>query len=161
MITALRNTDETEKRLGSIILSGLAIISLDNCTHDLGGELLCQIAERPVVRIRILGRSEVPDCECRTAMFATGNNITFKDDMVRRGLVCNLEARDERPELRVFKRNALKTAAANRESYVAAGLTIMRAYLDGRGAAGLSRTIRQLCRVVDHGAQPTGVARRA
>jgi putative DNA primase/helicase len=129
VITALRNTEETEKRLGSVILNGLAIISLDNCSHDLGGELLCQIAERPVIRIRILGRSEIPECECHTAVFATGNNITFKGDMVRRGVVCNLEARDERPELRVFKRDTLRTAAANRETYVAAALTVMRAYL--------------------------------
>jgi putative DNA primase/helicase len=49
--------------------------------------------------------------------------------MVRRGLVCNLESLDERPELRTFKRNALRTAGANRAAYVAAGLTIMRAYL--------------------------------
>jgi hypothetical protein len=129
VITALRSTEETEKRLGSVILNGLAIISLDNCSHDLGGELLCQIAERPVIRIRILGRSEIPECECHTTIFATGNNITFKGDMVRRGVVCNLEARDERPELRAFKRDTLRQAAANRETYVAAALTIMRAYL--------------------------------
>jgi putative DNA primase/helicase len=49
--------------------------------------------------------------------------------------VCNLESLDERPELREFKRDALKTAAANRAAYVAAGLTVMRAYL----AAGAPR----------------------
>jgi putative DNA primase/helicase len=49
-------------------------VSLDNITHDLGGELLCQITERPIVRIRVLGRSEMPDCECHTMVFATGNN---------------------------------------------------------------------------------------
>jgi Bifunctional DNA primase/polymerase, N-terminal len=129
VITALKNVEETEKRLGSVVLSGIAMISLDNCTHDLGGELLCQIAERPVVKIRILGRSEMPDCECHTALYATGNNITFKGDMVRRGLVCNLETLDERPELRKFDRDTLRQAAANRGTYVAAGLTIMRAYL--------------------------------
>jgi putative DNA primase/helicase len=129
VITALRSVEETEKRLGSIILSGIPMISLDNCTHDLGGEFLCQIAERPVVKVRILGRSETPDCEIHTAMFATGNNITFKADMVRRGLVCNLESLDERPELRRFNRNTLRQAGANRATYVAAGLTIMRTYL--------------------------------
>ena len=92
VITASKNAEETEKRLGSVLLSGTPIVSLDNCTHDLGGELLCQLTERPVVKIRILGRCEMPECECRTAVFATGNNITFKGDMVRRGLVCNLEA---------------------------------------------------------------------
>jgi putative DNA primase/helicase len=49
--------------------------------------------------------------------------------MVRRGLVCNLEALDERPELKKYNRNTLRQAAANRATYVAAGLTIMRAYL--------------------------------
>jgi putative DNA primase/helicase len=48
--------------------------------------------------------------------------------MLRRGLVCKLEALDERPELRVFKRDAMEVAAANRGIYVAAGLTIVRAY---------------------------------
>jgi hypothetical protein len=129
VITALKNAEETEKRLGAIILSGIPMISLDNCAHDLGGELLCQIAERPVVKVRILGRSETPDCEIHTAVYATGNNIGFKSDMYRRGLVCDLEALDERPELRKFKRNALKQAAGNRATYVAAALTVMRAYL--------------------------------
>jgi len=49
--------------------------------------------------------------------------------MVRRGLVCNLEALDERPELRVFQRDTLEFAADNRGVYVAAALTIVRAYL--------------------------------
>ena len=103
--------------------------------HDLGGELLCQLSERPVIKIRILGRSEMPECECRTAVFATGNNVTFKGDMVRRGLVCNLEAMIERPELREFKKDALDHAASQRGAYVAAALTIIRAYL----AAGAPR----------------------
>jgi hypothetical protein len=129
VITASKNAEETEKRIGSILLSGVPIVSLDNCIHDLGGELLCQLTERPVIRIRVLGRSEMPLCECHTTVFATGNNITFRGDMVRRGLVCNLEARDERPELREFERDALDIAAADRGVYVAAGLTIVRAYL--------------------------------
>jgi hypothetical protein len=129
VITTLKSVEETEKRLGSVVLGGMAMISLDNCTHDLGGELLCQIAERPVVKIRILGRSEMPDCEVHTAIYATGNNIGLRGDMVRRGLVCNLETLNERPELREFKRDALRQAMANRAAYVAAGLTVMRAYL--------------------------------
>jgi hypothetical protein len=129
VITAAKTIDETEKRLGSVLLGGIPIFSLDNCTYDLEGELLCQLTERPIVNVRILGRSEMPPCECRSAVFATGNNITFRGDMVRRGLVCNLEALDERPELRVFQRDALEVAANDRGAYVAAALTIVRAYL--------------------------------
>ena len=105
------------------------IVSLDNVMHDLAGELLCQLTERPVIKVRILGRSEMPECESHTAVFATGNNVAFKGDMVRRGLVCNLEALVERPERREFKKDALDHAASHRGAYVAAALTIIRAYL--------------------------------
>jgi RepB DNA-primase from phage plasmid len=129
VITAAKSVEETEKRLGAVLLGAIPIFSLDNCTYDLEGELLCQLTERPVVNVRILGRSEMPPCECRATVFATGNNITFRGDMVRRGLVCDLEAHDERPELRVFQKDALEVAANNRGAYVAAALTIVRAYL--------------------------------
>ena len=84
VITASKSAEETEKRIGSVLLSGTPIVSLDNRTHDLGGELLWQ---------RLNGRSSRSeswplrdaDCEGRTAVYATGNNITFKGDMVRRG----------------------------------------------------------------------------
>src|SRR5215472_15493511 len=71
----------------------------------------------------------MPDCECHTAVFATGNGVSFQGDMIRRGLLCNLEALSERPELREFRRDALQLAADNRGAYVAAALTIVRAYL--------------------------------
>jgi hypothetical protein len=129
VITAASNEEEIEKRLGSVVLSGAALISIDNCTRDLGGEMLCQLAERALLRIRILGRSEMPECECRTTIFATGNNVIFKGDMVRRGLVCNLDALIERPELRQFQYNPLRKALEDRGLYVAAALTIIRAYL--------------------------------
>ena len=129
VITASKNAEETEKRLGAVLLGGTNIVSLDNVMHDLGGELLCQLTERPVIKICILGRSEMPECESHTAVFATGNNVAFKGDMVRRGLVCNLEALVERPELREFKKDALDHAVSHRGTYVAAALTVIRAYL--------------------------------
>src|SRR5262249_48254387 len=52
--TALKSVEETEKRLHAIVLSGSPMFSLDNCAHDLSGEFLCQVAERAVVKIRIL-----------------------------------------------------------------------------------------------------------
>ena len=63
VITASKNAEETEKRLGAVLLGGTSIVSLDNVMHDLAGELLCQLSERPVIKVRILGRSEMPECE--------------------------------------------------------------------------------------------------
>ena len=68
VITASKNAEETEKRLGAVLLDGTNIVSLDNVMHDLAGELLCQLSERPVIKIRILGRSEMPECESQTAV---------------------------------------------------------------------------------------------
>jgi putative DNA primase/helicase len=130
VITASKNAEETEKRLSTVLLDGSNIVSLDNVMHDLGGELLCQISERPVIKVRVLGRSEMPECESRTAVYSTGNNVAFKGDMVRRGLGSNIEALVERPELREFKKDALDQAASHRGIYVAGVLTIIRAYLE-------------------------------
>jgi hypothetical protein len=129
VITASKSEEETEKRLGAVLLSGASMISIDNCVRDLGGELLCQLTERSLVKIRVLGRSEMPECECHTTVFATGNNILFKGDMVRRDLTCNLDALDERPELRTFRHDPLRHALDERAAYIAAALTITRAYL--------------------------------
>jgi class 3 adenylate cyclase len=43
VITASRSEEEIEKRLGAVVLGGASIVSLDNCTHDLSGDLLCQL----------------------------------------------------------------------------------------------------------------------
>jgi RepB DNA-primase N-terminal domain len=129
VITAGKTEEETEKRLGSVILSGTPIVSIDNVVTDLEGQLLCQITERPLVKIRILGRSDMPECECHTTVFATGNNITLKGDMVRRGVECNLDALTERPELREFQRDPVRQVMADRGKYVAAALLITRSYL--------------------------------
>jgi hypothetical protein len=129
VITPGKTEEETEKRLGTVLLNGSPLVSLDNCSHDLEGQLLCQLTERPLVKIRILGRSEMPECECHTTVLATGNNISLKGDMVRRGLTCNLDALTERPELRMFQHDPLRQAMSDRGSYVAAALMIVRAYL--------------------------------
>src|SRR5262249_58407467 len=62
-------------------------------------------------------------------------------DMVRRGLVCNLDTLSERPELRQFQHDPLRQALENRGPYVAAALTIIRAYLTAGAPHGF-RTLR-------------------
>jgi hypothetical protein len=128
VITNVASAEEMEKRLGALVLEGAPIISLDNCSHDLGGDLLCQITEQRSVRIRILGKSEAPQCEWRGTLFANGNNITLRADMTRRGLPCNLDAAVERPETRTFEFDPVKRVAENRGEYIHAVLTIARAH---------------------------------
>jgi len=76
--------------------------------------------------------AEVPS---NATLFATGNNLTLAGDMTRRAIRATLDAGVERPELRAFDRDPVATAMQHRGDYVAAGLTILRAFhIAGRPA---------------------------
>ncbi|ACI52289.1 conserved hypothetical protein [Gluconacetobacter diazotrophicus PA1 5] len=142
---------EMEKRLTGLLLAGYPILSLDNVNEELGGDLLCQATERPIVRLRELGTSSSVEIENRAVIFATGNALRVRGDMTRRTLVATLDAGIEQPELRRFARDPVADIMADRGGYVAACLTILRAWM-GSGAAldlpplasfeGWSRTVR-------------------
>lgn len=129
VMAAGRTEEETEKRLGAALMASQPIISIDNVNGSLGGDALCQIIERPIVEVRILGKSERVRIESRSTVFATGNNLCLLGDMTRRVLLCTLDANMERPELRQFKSNPVQTVLADRGKYIAAAMTIVRAYI--------------------------------
>jgi len=120
---------EAEKRLGSMLLAGVSMINLDNIERPVGGELLCSMLTEPVCNPRILGKSESPEMPCNLTMFATGNNLQFVGDMVRRVLICRIDPGVERPDARRFNRNLNEWIPANRARLLSAALTILRAYI--------------------------------
>jgi putative DNA primase/helicase len=128
VIAAGKTAEETEKRLGALLRDGVPIVSIDNVGGELGGDMFCQITERPLVRIRILGVSEAPEFECKATVFATGNNVVLVGDMARRAVLCSLGASVERPELRRFAFDPIARVLESRGTYVAAAITIARAY---------------------------------
>jgi hypothetical protein len=129
VMSAGASEEETEKRLGATLMAGQPLISIDNISAELGGDALCQIIERPVVDIRILGRSERVRIEAGgTSLFATGNNFTIVGDVCRRVITANLDPATERPELRQFAFDPIELVMADRGKYIAAALTICRAY---------------------------------
>lgn len=128
VIAAGRDEAETEKRLVSALFAGQPIISIDNVNGDLGGDFLCQMIERPIVEPRVLGTSKSVRIESRATTFATGNNIRLVGDMTRRVVLCSLDPNVERPELREFRARPFDLVLADRGKYVAAALTVARAY---------------------------------
>lgn len=140
VISVSPDPKETESRLTGLLLAGFPLISLDNVNGDLGGDLLCQAVERPTVRLRRLGGSDIFEIESRATFFATGNGLRVKGDMTRRTIICNLDAGVERPESREFHHSPVDDVLANRGLYVAAVLTIVRAYI----VAGLPDKLRPL-----------------
>jgi len=142
---------EMEKRLSSLLLAGDQIVAIDNCELPVGGDMLCQMLTQPMVRMRILGKSETPELLTNSLVTATGNNLVLSGDMTRRALLCRIDPGVERPELREFEYDPVDRAKAERGLYVAAALTILRAYFvaerpEGRKPLGSfgdwSRTVR-------------------
>ena len=129
-VVAAGNTEETEKRLVGVMLSGQPLISIDNVNGELKGDFLCQAIEQHVLDIRPLGRSEIARIETGgVTIFATGNNITIVGDLCRRTITSRLDAKLENPQLRQFKNNPIDMILDNRGAYIAACLTICRAYI--------------------------------
>ncbi len=77
---------------------------------------------------RLLGQSRTVTLPTNCLFMATGNGLTFVGDMWRRSLVCLIDPAMERPSERVFPFNPVERAMQNRGRYVAAALTILRAY---------------------------------
>jgi hypothetical protein len=128
VISQGRNEEELEKRLGAALLAGDTAISLDNCDHTLEGTLLCQVLTQRQLNIRILGQSRNAETPANATLFATGNNLVMAGDIVRRALLCAMDALCERPELRKFSVNAAEAARKRRGELVAAALTVLRAW---------------------------------
>lgn len=121
--------EETEKRITAALLDGQAIVSIDNINGEFYSDLLCQAVERPLVSLRPLGGSQLVKIENRATFFATGNNLKLVSDMARRTIVCSLDSKIERPELREFSGNPFSEVISNRGKYIAAALTVVRAYV--------------------------------
>lgn len=119
---------EFEKRLHGAALEARPIIAIDNCNGLLEGDFLAQVTSSYLVSVRMFRTQMLARVENSFTVFANGNNITVGADMVRRCVRCAMDANLEDPGARVFKRNPQTLVRADRGKYVAAILTIARAY---------------------------------
>ncbi|MGE3991154.1 hypothetical protein [Pseudorhodoplanes sp.] len=133
------NEREFSLRLSVALMEGHSIISVDNCAQgqEVGGDFLCTMIAEGCAAPRILGKSEMPQCDWNGTIFINGNNISYRGDMVRRGLIINLDAQMERPETKVYKRRPVDEVIRNRAEYIAAALTVVRAAFVSEEARGI------------------------
>ena len=127
-----------EKRIETAGLQGRPILHLNNLPNGMmvESEALAQLSTEGVIYIRKLGRHEEGLCDCRaTTAFLNGNNIVIAEDLVPRTVLCQLNARLERPESRTFAGDPIKRVRADRGRYLGAVFTIVRAFM----AAGCPR----------------------
>jgi putative DNA primase/helicase len=120
---------ETEKRLYSALLAGDSLLIADNIETQLKGALLCQILTAPSVQFRPLGASVMATVPTHTTLIATGNNLSIIGDLRRRVMLIRLDAATERPEQRIFNRDALAYVSYKRGELIRDALTVSLAYI--------------------------------
>jgi hypothetical protein len=127
-VTAGANEEELEKRVASMLMRGDLAICIDNLNAPLESAFLCSALTQQSQAVRVLGQSKVVTTPTNSLFLATANGLSFAGDMWRRGLTCLIDPAMERPSERVFSFNPVERAKQDRGRYVAACLTIMRAY---------------------------------
>jgi putative DNA primase/helicase len=90
--------------------------------------MLNQFLTQQRVGIRPLGESRLVQVPCTQFVMADGNNLESVADMTRREVKRYMNAKRECPELRSFKEAPFALIEADRGKYIAAILTILRAY---------------------------------
>jgi hypothetical protein len=124
-----RDPTEATKRLDGMLLAGDAVISIDNIEAAIEGAALCQTLTQASRRIRPLGASVMVTVPCTALLTLNGNNLILRGDIVRRVLVCRLDAGCERPELRPIEQDLLSDVRQQRGELVRDAQTIMAAYI--------------------------------
>ncbi|ACL63348.1 bifunctional DNA primase/polymerase [Methylobacterium nodulans] len=119
---------EFEKHFLGKVLEGAPILNIDNVEQPLEGDFLNTVLTQPRLSVRPLGTSNAATLEPRMMMFATGNNLVVRGDLVRRTLPCRIDPGVERPELEEYPFDPVERAAAARSELIGAALTILAAH---------------------------------
>lgn len=133
--------EEFTKSLSAALLDGRPMLVLDNMNQALAGQLLAIALTQETVAVRLLGVSQNVEIPNATMMMATGNNLRVAGDLVRRVLLCRLDAGVEAPEARAFDGDLLAEARRRRHELVSAILTIARWHRLRRDPAPQARSL--------------------
>jgi hypothetical protein len=118
---------ELDKRLASDLIEAAPFLFLDNVNGTmLRSDLLASVLTERPARVRPLGRTQMVTLNSTAFIAVTGNGVTIAEDLVRRFLVCEFDARCEDPEQRRFASGFLGNIQKNRAELLGAALTIWR-----------------------------------
>ncbi len=131
-MAAPKNAEEERKKITTVVLSGDSLVLFDNVPsgHQFGYDGLDQALTGTEWRDRLLGVNADVKGPLVATWFATGNNIEYGADTLRRVCPMRLASPEERPEERDgFRHHPLRDwIKEERPRLVGAALTILRAY---------------------------------
>ena len=128
-MTFAATDEEAQKSALAVLVEGDAVVLIDNIERPLQGEWLCTILTSETFSQRVLGLSQMARVPTTVLILATGNHLVIAGDLRTRALLCRIDPKVERPEERKFEHDLREWAMAHRPQLVAAGLTVMRAFV--------------------------------
>jgi hypothetical protein len=126
-MTAGANAEELEKRVAAALIGADFALFLDNLNGQAlkSDTLASAMTERPAY-VRPLGRSETVPLNSSAWIAATGNGLNLSEDIARRFLTAELDAKTEDPETRPFTGDFVADVMSHRASLLHDVLTIWR-----------------------------------
>ena len=125
--TAGGDRSELDKRLVADLIEAQPCLFLDNANgRNLRSETLASVLTERPARVRILGKTEMVLLNSAAFVAVTGNGLTVSEDLARRFILAQLDARCEDPELRPFAAGFLDQIMQRRAELLTAVLTIWR-----------------------------------
>ena len=128
-MTFAETDEEAKKTALAVLMEGDPVVLIDNVERPLSGDWLCSILTSEIYKQRMLGQTAMVTVPTRTLMLATGNHIQVAGDLRSRTLLCQIDPKLEHPEQREFAYDLRERLMAQRPQLVAAGLTVMRAFI--------------------------------
>ena len=128
-MNAADDASEEEKRIVSILLSGVPLALIDNIDEPLKSARLCSAITQATYSGRLLGVNRMVNLPTRLVWFASGNNLRLHDDLNPRALLGYLVPDTDRPEERQFDRDLKTWVVEQRPRLASAVIIILRAYL--------------------------------
>jgi hypothetical protein len=125
--TSGHDDGEFDKRLTAALIEARPAIFLDNYnSKDLKSDILASALTENPCEVRPMGQSVMVKLHTRTLVAMTGNDVHVAEDMARRVLQTDYDAKVEDPELRPFKPGFLDTVHKERTTLLSHALTIWR-----------------------------------
>jgi putative DNA primase/helicase len=118
---------ELDKRLASALMEAAPVVFVDNINSTtLRSDLLASVLSEPNVDCRVLGVSRMVRLNSSAFVAVTSNGLCLSEDLTRRFITCELDAKTEDPEGRPFAPGFLDAMSARRLKLQTAALTIWR-----------------------------------
>jgi hypothetical protein len=118
---------ELDKRLAAELVEAQPALFLDNANGvALRSDTLASVLTERPARVRLLGQTRMVPLNSTASIAVTGKGLTVSEDLARRFICCELDARCEDPESRPFPAGFPNDIEQRRGEFLAAALTIWR-----------------------------------